>query len=87
MQTKREESNNKFEPLERLIQAMKNDPLINAEVIKILRLSPYQRRSVLNNWLEQLENRQAPQNLRKALSYLFDDMIVFELLKIIQKKF
>ena len=87
MQSKREKSNDKFEPLERLIQAMKIDPLINAEVIKILRLSPYQRRSVLNNWLEQLENRQASQNMRKALSYLFDDIIVFELLKLIQKKF
>jgi hypothetical protein len=87
MQPKEKELKNNFEPLEQLIQAMKIDPLINAEVIKMLRLSPYQRRSVLNNWLEKLENRQASQNLRIALSYLFDDMIVFELLKLIKKKF
>jgi hypothetical protein len=78
--------NNSIEPLKRLIHVMQKDPIINAEVIKILNLDSYQRRSVLNNWLEQLRLRKAPENLLSALCCLFDDKIAREVLVLINKR-
>jgi hypothetical protein len=80
------DQNNSIEPLKKLIHVMRNDPVINAEVIKILNLDPYHRRSVLNNWLEQLRLRKAPENLLSALCYLFDDKIAREVLMLINKR-
>ena len=74
-----------FEPLKRLIQVMRKDPVINAEVMKILKLDPYQRRFVLNNWLEQLRLRNASENLLSALSCLFDDNIAEKVLTLINE--
>jgi hypothetical protein len=74
-----------FEPLKRLIQVMRKDPVINAEVMKILKLDPYQRRFVLNNWLEQLRLRNASENLLSALSCLFDDKIAEKVLTLINE--
>jgi len=78
--------NNSIEPLKKLIHVMRNDPIIYSEVIKILNLDSYQRRSVLNNWLEQLRRRRASENLLSALCYLFDDKIAREVLVLINKR-
>ena len=64
---------------------MRKDPVINAEVMKILKLDPYQRRFVLNNWLEQLRFRNASENLLSALSSLFDDTIAEKVLTLINE--
>jgi hypothetical protein len=71
---------NIFEPYKRLLQVMQNDPLIHERVIQMLKLDSYQRRSLLNNWLEQLRTRNASENLLGALSCLFDDKIAKEVL-------
>ena len=52
----------------------------------MLKLESYQRRYILNNWLEQLRNRHASENLLKALSFLFDDKIAKEVLTLINKR-
>jgi len=62
-----------FEQLTKLLQAIFSDPVINKKVIKILKMESYQRRFVLNSWLEQLRIRHAPVNLLDSLSCLFDD--------------
>ena len=67
----------------KLIQGMRDDPLINERVVKILNLDSYQRRSVLNNWLEQLRQKNAPENLRQALSCLFDDIVAEKVISLI----
>jgi hypothetical protein len=72
-----------FEALIKLIQVIQKDPAINKKVIKMLKLDPYQRRFVLNKWLEQLRVRHASQHLLSALPYLFDDKIAEEVLKLI----
>jgi len=84
--SKQVDPNNSIEPLKNLIHVMRNDPVINSEVIKILNLDSYHRRSVLNNWLEQLRLRKAPENLISALCYLFDDKIAREVLALINKR-
>jgi hypothetical protein len=61
--------------LDKLIQAIHNDPVINERIILILKMDSYPRRFVLNNWLEQLRQNNAPQDLLSALSCLFDDTV------------
>jgi hypothetical protein len=83
--SKPEKIDKELEPFIKLIQIMRDDPLINKKVIKILKLDSYQRRIVLNNWLEQLRRQNAPENLRQALTSLFDDTISEKVLTLINK--
>lgn len=75
--------NKNFEPIKRLIQVMQNDPVIHERIIQMLNLDSYQRRALLNNWLEQLRIRNASEKLLSALSCLFDDKIAEEVLTLI----
>ena len=75
-----------FESLIKLLQVMRNDPLINDKIITLLRQDSFQRRSILNYWLEQLRRQNAFENLRQALSCLFDDKVAAKVLKIISNR-
>jgi hypothetical protein len=68
-----------------LLQAMRDDPLINKRIINILMLESYPRRLILSNWLEQLRRKNAPRQLTTTLSYLFDDTIAEKVLRMINK--
>ena len=81
-----EAKDNESESLIRLIQVMRGDDVINKKVIELLKLASYQRRSVLNNWLERLRVENAPQNLLNALSCLFDDNIAEQVLVLINNQ-
>jgi hypothetical protein len=74
---------NKFEAFKILIEIMRDDPVINEKVLAMLKMNSYRRRSVLNNWLEQLRLRKASGNLLNALSCLFDDEIAEQVLAFI----
>ena len=74
-----------FEPFVKLLRAMCNDPVINKKVVNILKLDSYTRHIVLSNWLEQLRKKSASENLRQALSCLFDDHIAKKVLSLINK--
>lgn len=78
--------NNQFESLSRLIQVMRNDAVINKKVIEMLQMDLYRRRSVLNNWLEKLQKQNAPENLLRALSCLFDDIAAEQVLTLIHNR-
>ena len=65
---------------------MQNDPVIHEGVTQMLKLDSYQRRAVLNNWLEQLRIRDASENLLSALSCLFDDKIAEMVLSLINNR-
>jgi hypothetical protein len=82
----KEANDNESESLIRLIQVMRDDSLINKKVIEMLKLDSYQRRSVLNNWLERLRVENAPDNLLSALSCLFDDKIAEQVLTLINDR-
>jgi len=62
---------------------MRDDPLINDKVVTLLKMDSYQRRGILNYWLEQLRQKNAFENLRQALCCLFDDNVAAKVLKII----
>ena len=51
----------------------------------MLKLDSFQRRSVLNSWLEQLRVHRASENLLSALFSLFDDKIAEEVLTLINE--
>jgi len=51
----------------------------------MLAMDSYPRRLVLNNWLEQLRLKNAPQQLTQTLSYLFDDTIAQKIYDLINK--
>ncbi len=76
-----------FESIAKLLQAMRNDPVINKKVINILKLDAYSRRLVLNNWLEQLRRKNAPKKLTQTLSYLFDDIIAEKVFELINRSY
>ena len=73
----------KSEQFAQLIQVIRDDREINKRLIYLLKLDPYQRRNVLNRWLEQLRRKRASENLRQALSCLFDDKVAKKVLTII----
>lgn len=72
-----------FESIEKLLQAMRCDPVINKKVINTLKMDSYPRRLVLNNWLEKLRHNSAPPKLMQSLTCLFDDSIAEKVLALI----
>ena len=80
---KRRDRDKNFEPFKRLMQVMQNDPVLHERIIQMLKLDSYQRRALLNNWLEQLRTRNASERLLGALSCLFDDKIAEKVLTLI----
>ena len=74
-----------FESLKALLQVMRDDPVINEKILSLLKLDSYQRRFILNNWLEQLRKQHAYEELSQALACLFDDIIAEKVFKIISQ--
>ena len=73
------------ESLIRLVEIMQKDARINREVTRMLKLDAWHRRIVLNDWLEGLRRKNAPADLLRAFSCLFDDDIASQVLLIINK--
>ena len=84
--TKTEDIDSEIKPFIKLIEVMRDDPVINKKIIKMLQLDSFQRRSVLNNWLEQLRMENAPDNLLNALSCFFDDKVAEKVLTLINDR-
>ena len=74
-----------FESIRKLLQAIQYDPVINKKVKSILKMDAYPRRLVLNNWLEQLRRKNAPEKLIQTLSILFDDSVAIKIFELISK--
>ena len=76
---------NSLESFGTLVEIIRDDKDINEKVMAVLRLDAFKRRTILNNWLEQLRIQKAPQNLINALSSLFDDKVAEQVLQFINK--
>ena len=74
-----------FEPMIKLLQAIRYDPVINKKVSGLLKMDAFPRRMVLNNWLEQLRLNKAPKKLTQTLTYLFDDNIAEKVYNLINR--
>jgi hypothetical protein len=75
----------KSDEINRLVQIAHDDPIIQKRILELLRLTAFERRSMLNIWLEQLRQRNAPQILSQLLSSLFDDAIARQTLEMINR--
>ena len=75
-----------FESLNTLLQVMRDDQLINAKITTLLKMESYQRRYILNYWLEHLRQQNAYEYLCDALSCLFDDKVASKVLRIISHR-
>jgi len=69
----------------KLIRVIDNNPELKVRIEQLLRMDSFQRRNVLNNWLEQLRKINAPDKLIITLSYLFDDIIATKTKKILNQ--
>ena len=76
---------NKIDPYLQLIEVMRVDLVINEQIKKMLNLDSYNRRLILNNWVEKLRKQKASAELMQALSCLFDDAIAKETLLLLKK--
>ena len=83
--TKNSDSDTQSDSFIQLIKIMRDDPEINKRVIRLLNSESYQRRNVLNNWLEQLRLQAASEKLLVALSSLFDEAIAKKTLSMINR--
>jgi hypothetical protein len=72
-----------YESMITLIGIMREEREIRMRVKQVLQMKPYQRRSVLKRWLEQLQVQGAPAPLLEALACLFDDKIAAKILSLI----
>ena len=72
-----------FEPLIKLIEVMWSDPVINEKISSILKLKSFQRRRVVNYWLEQLYSYNANEDLQQALTFLLYDEVAANVLELI----
>jgi hypothetical protein len=77
--------NNDYSDIKRLIQVMQIDPIVRERVLHMLKLDSYNRRMLLNNWLEQLRTHKASEHLLSALVCLFDDKITARILDLIDE--
>ena len=68
-------------PLETLIEVIHDDQEIMERVVQLLQMDSYQRREMLNIWLEKLQRKHAPSGMIQALTCLFDDTVATKLLK------
>ena len=69
-----------------IIEIVLEDPVIKKRIKEVLNLDSYKRRSVLNEWLEQLRLRNARSEIIQGLICLFDDVCAKEMLKIINNQ-
>ena len=84
--SKPQNNDKEFEPFIKLVQVMRDDPLINEKLIETLNMESFKRRMVLNNWLKQLRQQKASGNLRQALSCLIDDKMAEKVLTLINHR-
>ena len=78
-------NNKQLKTIKKLLRLIRDDELINIKVTALLKLDVWKRRTVLNNWLQQLKKLNAPTDLQDALSCLFDDTNAKDVLKLISK--
>jgi hypothetical protein len=77
--------NSNSDHLSYLIDVIKEDDELNNRVVQLLKLDSFQRRNVLNRWLERLCRINASKKLRKSLSCLLDDEVAEKTLSMLNK--
>jgi|GEM_PF-1166069 len=66
-----------------LVRVAKEDPMIRAQLVSILTLDDFNRRSALNTMVEQMRFKKAPQSFVSAVAMLIDDKVARKVLAMI----
>lgn len=69
----------------RLIQAAQDDPKFREKLIAILSLDSFNRKSVLNAFIENMQRDSVTEDLIAAMADLLDDEVAELALKVIEK--
>lgn len=72
------------EPFVNLLQVAKDDPEIKNQLIVILSQPGFNRKSILNSYLDELRYKRAPEDLISAIGCLLDDDIAEKALSILK---
>ena len=68
-----------------LLSDAQDSPQIRLQLLSILRHTPFQRKSLINTWLEDLKLAGAPRELQNALSALLDEDVADRALLLLQE--
>jgi len=68
-----------------LLSVAHDSPQIRVQLLSILRHTPFQRKSLINTWLEDLKLAGAPPELQNALSALLDEDVADRALLLLQE--
>ena len=68
-----------------LLSVAHDSPQIRVQLLSILRHTPFQRKSLINTWLEDLKLAGAPSELQNALSALLDEDVADRALLLLQE--
>ena len=61
------------------------DPLVRKRLIELLQLQPFERRMILNNWIEMYWLKNTGPEIIQALACLYDDKLAAEVLTLISR--
>ena len=61
------------------------DPLVRKRLIELLQLQPFERRMILNNWIETYWLINTGPEIIQALAFLYDDKLAAETLKLVNR--
>ena len=67
----------------RLIQVAQEEPKIGDRLKSILSQDDFNRRSLINTWIEELKLQKAPSDFIKALSYFLDESVAGSALELL----
>ena len=68
-----------------LLSVAQDSPQIRVQLLSVLRHTPFQRKSLINTWLEDLKLAGAPRELQNALSALLDEDVADRALLLLQE--
>ncbi len=69
----------------RFMQVAREDPEIHKRLISILSQDDFNRQSLLNTWIADLELQNAPAELRRTLTYLLDGEVSGTALQLLEE--
>ncbi len=69
----------------RFMQVAREDPEIHQRCITVLSQDDFNRQSLLNTWISDLELQSAPAELRRVLTYLLDSEVAAAALRLLRE--
>lgn len=82
---KRWQAHSGSDPFISMISVAREDPAIQQHLLAILRQSSFNRHSLLNTWIRDLQMQGAPESFINALAFLLDDEVAARALEVLEE--